>query len=206
MRAAGVGPVVLALASTRASCGVLRGFRFPRVAVRDYHSAMPTPTDGLATALAHVMETRDDAAPGSDPAEQLSLEDFLGLPPRSDGKPATAQIGRPPGSPNWRTKEWIKFLETRYGNPLEVLMQIAFAKVDDLRSQAGCTAFEALQEKRLAATVLVPYFTSRKPIALNVEERKVVYLNIEMKPEDNLDSVIDGGAVTLHAALVPRRE
>jgi hypothetical protein len=106
------------------------------------------------------METRDDAAPASDPAEQLSLEDFLGLPPRLDGKPATAHIGRPPGSPNRRTKEWVKFLESRYGNPLEVLMQIAFAKVDDIRAQVGCTAMEALQDKRLAATVLACCQTS----------------------------------------------
>jgi hypothetical protein len=82
-------------------------------------------------------------------------------------------------------------------------MQIAFAKVDDLRVQLGCTAFEALQEKRLAATVLVPYFASRKPIALNVEERKVVYLNIDMKPDSELASTIDGETVTLHAALIP---
>ena len=163
---------------------------------------MPTPTDGLATALAHVMETRDDAAPEGDPAEQLSLEDFLGLPPRPDGKSATAHIGRRPGSPNRRTKEWVRFLESRYGNPLEVLMQIAFAKVDDLRAQVGCTAMEALQEKRLAATVLVPYFASRKPIALNVEERKVVYLNIDMGPNDRR-SAIGGEAVTLHAELIP---
>jgi hypothetical protein len=83
-------------------------------------------------------------------------------------------------------------------------MQIAFANVDDLRSQVGCTAFEALQEKRLAATVLVPYFASRQPIALNVEERRVVYLNIDTKPDDDtLPGVMDGEAVTLHAALVP---
>ena len=84
----------------------------PNVGDREYNGSMPTPTDGLATALAQVMETRDDDAPGSDPAEQLSLEDLLGLPPRPDGKPATAHIGRPPGSPNRRTKEWVKFLET----------------------------------------------------------------------------------------------
>jgi hypothetical protein len=156
---------------------------------------MPTPTDGLSTALAQVMqEHEDDAPPGS--AEQLSLEDFLGLPPRPDGKPGNGHIGRPPGSQNRRVKEWVRFLEARYGNPLEVLMQIAFAKVDDLRAQVGCTTFEALQEKRLAATVLVPYFASRKPIALNVEERKIVYLSIDMAPSN-------GEGVMLHAALVP---
>jgi hypothetical protein len=175
------------------------------LAAREYNGSMPMPTDGLSTALAQVMETRDDATPGSDPAEQLSLEDFLGLPPLPDGKPATGHIGRPPGSPNRRIKEWVKFLETRNGNPLEVLMQIAFAKVDDLRSQVGCTAMEALQEKRLAATVLVPYFASRKPIALNVEEHKVVYLNIDTKPGEQSDA-FDGEPVTLHAALVPPGE
>src|SRR5262245_26946253 len=163
---------------------------------------MPTPTDGLATALARVMEARDDDAPGTDPAEQLTLEDFLGLPPRPDAKPATAHIGRPPGSPNRQTKEWVKFLESRYGNPLEVLMQIAFAKVDDIRAQVGCTAMEALQEKRLAATVLVPYFASRKPIALNVEERRVVYLSIDMAP-NHRRSAIGDETVTLHAELIP---
>jgi hypothetical protein len=114
---------------------------------------MPTPTDGLRTALAQVMADHYDGPPGGEAAAQLLLEDFLGLPPRANGKPATGHIGRPPGSPNRRTKELVKFLETRYGNPLEVLMQIAFAKVDDLRSQVGCIdayAVGVLRAHRLA--------------------------------------------------------
>ena len=134
MREWAAGPVDYTQRLPCAWAGFIRG-EFPKLAAREYNGSMPTPTDGLSTALAQVMETRDDATPGSDPAEQLSLDDFLELPSLPDGKPATGHIGRPPGWSNRRTKEWVNFLETRYGNPLEVLMQIAFAKVDELTSR-----------------------------------------------------------------------
>lgn len=162
------------------------------------------PHNGIATALEHVLRETDDLPPGDD-SEQLSLADFLGLPERPDGQPGNRHTGRPLGSKNRRTLEWIKFLESRYGNPLEILCQIAFARVDDLKAQLGCTALEALQEKRVAAAVAVPFFVKRQPIAVNFEQQKVVYLNIDMNPANG---PADGPArnardVFLHATLVP---
>ena len=64
---------------------------------------------------------------------------------------------------------------------------------------------EALQEKAAGRDRASPYFASRKPIALDVEERKVVYLNIDTKPGEQ-SGAFDGEAVTLPAALVPPGE
>jgi hypothetical protein len=158
---------------------------------------------GTAAALEQALRQRNDLPPGADdPDDQIPLADLLGLPPRTDCRPGDHHTGRPPGTLNRRTRQWVKFLESRYGNPLEVLCQIAFAHVDDLRAQLGCTALEALQEKRLCAIAAVPYFVQRQPLALQVQERRVIYLNIEA-PAPGGTPIDDGDGVTFQAQLVP---
>jgi len=141
---------------------------------------------GLKTAVETVLD-RLDAPPGAEQAEQIDLEDLLGMPPRPaptspapGADPAGARRpGRPPGSRNRRTEAWCDYILARYASPLEVLAQIAVARVDDLTSQLACTKLEAMQEKRHAAIALAPFLHQRQPLAVNLTERKVVYLTIE---------------------------
>jgi hypothetical protein len=167
---------------------------------------MAQSNNGLATALSQALSERDDRAPGGDPAEQLLREDFLGMPVRAEGKPATAHIGRPPGSQNRRTRDWVKFLLTRYGSPMEVLAQMAFARVDDLKTQLGCSELEAFQEKRMRPACSCPTSIRASP-SLSICRRRKAHLNpgidaqheaLKKVMQDRLDELRRHYAGTVH--------
>jgi|SRR5882672_4028767 len=164
-------------------------------------------TEGLKTAADLVLGAMGRPEPAPEP-EQIDLEDLLGLPrpivSAADGGGAAGSRGpgRPPGSRNRRTVQWVDFLLRRYASPLEVLAQMATARVDDLMKQLGCSALEAFQEKRHAAIALAPFLHQRQPLALNVTERKIVYLTISTEKPD-ARAVIDAESVTLAAELMP---
>lgn len=165
-------------------------------------------SNGLKTAVDLVMA----AMPGEDLAEpeQIDLEDYLGLPPRGDLGTGGAVAGgargpgRPPGARNKRTTQWAEYLLSRYASPLEVLAQIAVARVEDLKAQLACTALEAFQEKRHAAVALAPFLHQRQPLALNLTERKVVYLTIQQ--DSGAGSAVPNDAMTLSAQIVGNQE
>ena len=162
--------------------------------------------EGLKTAADLVLSAMGQREPEPEP-EQIDLEDLLGLPrpivsaPDGAASPERRGPGRPPGSRNRRTVQWVDFLLRRYASPLEVLAQMATARVEDLKNQLGCNALEAFQEKRHAAIALAPFLHQRQPLALNVTERKVVYLTISTDKPDS--RIVDAESVTLAAELVP---
>lgn len=127
-------------------------------------------------------------------AEQL---DLLGLPAKGGGTSAVASrgAGRPAGSMNRRTEQWADYLAKRYGHPLEVLAQIAVAETDALARSLGCKPLEALQEKRHAATALLPYVASRQPIAVNLTGRQVIHLTIETGDEGEAVAIAENAEV-----------
>lgn len=115
--------------------------------------------------------------------EQLDIEDLIGAPLRLDqvevlNRNGNRGVGRPLHSRNKRTVEWAEYLLTRYASPLEVLAQMAVARVDVLAAQLGCTKFEAYQEKRLAAIALVPFIHQKQPLAVNLNNKTFVHLTI----------------------------
>mgnify|MGYP001556561073 FL=1 len=107
--------------------------------------------------------------------------------------------GRPAGARNRRTLEMANFLLSRYASPLEVLAQIATARVDLLTASIGCTKLEALQEKRLAALALLPYLHQKMPVAVDVTNRKVVHLTIV---EGEAGGQPEGEEITLTGHIV----
>lgn len=148
-------------------------------------------TSGEKTAVAAAIA----ATPGADrpPTEQIAdrleqldlIEDVLGLPDLEPGEKVvvlnggiTRNAGRPVGARNKRTQEWADYILSRYTSPLEVLAQLAVARVDVLAEQLGCTRLEAMQEKRQAAIALVPFIHQKQPLAVNLTNKTVVYLNI----------------------------
>ncbi len=146
-----------------------------------------------------------DAAPADDVVEeQLELDDLLGLPETT----AVVSLrekrgpGRPPGAPNRRTVEMAQFLLKRYASPLEVLAQIATARVDELSQSLGCDKLEALQEKRLAAIALLPYVHQKQPVALDVTNRNVVHLNITIEEAQPREEVDEDKTISLTARVV----
>src|SRR5260221_4206747 len=104
-------------------------------------------------------------------AEPLTPEGRRKLPERRGP-------GRPPGARNKRTERTIAWLLGRHRDPRQVLLEIAEANVADLAALLSCSLHEALQEKRLAAIGVLPYVAQKQPLAVDVTNRQVVYLNI----------------------------
>jgi hypothetical protein len=141
------------------------------------------------------LETVGAGVAPADEAEQLTLVDALGLPALLPEGEATlrAQLprkaGRPPGARNKRTEEWVEFLLKAHTSPLIMLLQIANAPVVELMKRLGCTALEALQEKRHAAIAAAPYLHQRLPQAIEVKNPEglgIMFILPGQVPEDAL--------------------
>lgn len=132
-----------------------------------------------ATGISAVLDAIDVTA--DLPIGEVEQLDLLGLPV---GRSKTGEAvvsrgpGRPPGARNRRTEQMAGYLLARYTHPLETLAQIQAASVAELAATLGCSALEALQEKRLAAIAVLPYVAQRMPQAIDLTNRNVVHLTI----------------------------
>ncbi|GEM_PF-3280291 len=132
---------------------------------------------GDRTALDEVMARQEAEADDED--RQFSLF----APPLTEAGMARSVIhrrgrGRPPGARNKRTIKTVAMLLSRHRNPLEVLLEIAETNVADLAALYDCSLLEAGQEKRLAAIAALPYVAQRQPLAIDITQRRAVYLTI----------------------------
>lgn len=87
--------------------------------------------------------------------------------------------GRPKGSRNKRTAEWIDYLLHDRQPPLLVLAETYSRPVDQLAEELGCSRFEAYKLQLYAAEKLAPYVHQKQPLAVEVDARGVVTLVIE---------------------------
>ncbi len=150
---------------------------------------------GLSVALPAAIEAFEE--PGD--AEQM---DLLGLPEPTDTvervaleQLRTGRAGRPKGARNKRTVRSVEWLLSTHRDPRAVLLAIAEASTEELALALGCKPLEALQEKRLAAIGVLPYVAQRMPLAIDLTERKIVFLSIDAGPAD-------AGGVGLTARIV----
>lgn len=135
---------------------------------------------GLGVALPAALAAHEEP----EDAEQL---DLLGLPQPGTiaGQAAldvivkSGRAGRPKGARNKRTVKTVEWLLSVHQDPRAVLMAIAEAPVEELVIRLGCKPLEALQEKRLAAIGVLPYVAQRQPLAIDLTERKIVFLSID---------------------------
>lgn len=125
---------------------------------------------GVVAAAEAVAGETGGGPPGAE-AEQLEL---LPLPLDSAGAPTTGgRGGRPAGSRNRRTAEWIDWLLGRHRSPLEVLAAAYSLPVEELARRLGCDRLEAFRVQMDAAKALAPYLHQRLPIAVQVDQRSV---------------------------------
>ena len=115
--------------------------------------------DGLRTAAKTALATQEAPAV----PEQL---DLLGMPTYRDAKTGQEiaprpQGGRPPGSRNRRTDEWIAHLLGRYPSPLEGLLQMGNLRVDELSRSLECSRLEAAKLKAFCLKEATPYLHAR---------------------------------------------
>ena len=93
-----------------------------------------------------------------------------------------AKAGRPPGARNKRQEEAARYVVETLGDPLLSVAAIAVMPAAELAAALGCSLIEAVTEKRLAAQVVLPYLHSRKPLAVDVTNRRLVTLVIQDGP------------------------
>lgn len=136
------------------------------------------------------LQTTIEARP-AEPAQVEEQLELLGAPVNEKVAEVRRRrkVGRPKGAINKKTAATAEYLLSRYSSPLEVLMQIATAGVEELSASLGCTKLVALQEKRLAALAVAPYLHTKMPVAVDVTNRKVVNLIIEDGDGENLATV-----------------
>jgi hypothetical protein len=142
--------------------------------------AGPAGRKPLNTGVAEAAAARvDEALP-----VQVELGDLLGLP---EDRPALQQVqarrgGRPPGAQNKRLAEVSALVRQHLGDVLLHTAAVALMPIDQLMA-LGMKASEAFAEKRLAAATVLPYLEQRKPLAVDVTGRSVVYLDINIGAE-----------------------
>jgi hypothetical protein len=113
-----------------------------------------------------------------DEAEQLDLLGLRDVPEAKRGR------GRPPGARNRSVQDVADYLLAKYRDPLETLVQMAGAGVEELAAALGCSRLEAWQEKRHAAVAALPYIRQRQPQAVNLGVSQAVHLTIVDMPGD----------------------
>lgn len=138
------------------------------------------------------------------PVQEL-LGELLGFP---QDRPALVQLearrragGRPLGAQNKRLDEIARQVRERFGDVLLMQVAVATMPVADLIA-LGLKPKEALEEKRLAAGVVLPYLEQRKPLQVDVTGRSVVYLDIQIgggEVEQN-QGVVEGLVLQLDSA------
>lgn len=134
--------------------------------------------EGLASALDLTLGAAStDAAPGAATAEQLpllpadpagqSVEVLTGT-----GDPSAPRgPGRPAGSKNRRTEEWIDFyFESGLPDPMLFLGRMLAKPVKVLAAELSCKVKEAGERQQAAAIALLPYIHQKLPQAIELDK------------------------------------
>lgn len=162
------------------------------------------PKLGLQTAVGALME-RGEAGDLARRAEQLSLlpsDAALGDVAASDEAAQRHGPGRPAGSRNRRTDEWMEFILARYRSPLVFLAEAYTRPVAQLASELACTREEAFKLQVTAARELAPYLHQKQPVAVNVSGSGVVSLVIEAPELGAVQPRKGDDALVVEAAIV----
>ena len=93
--------------------------------------------------------------------------------------------GRPAGSRNRTTEQFVQFIRANYRDPRLFLAEVYNRPVEELARQLGCKRDEALKLQITAANDLAPYVAQKQPLAVQVSAAGIVTLNILM-PGDPL--------------------
>lgn len=96
--------------------------------------------------------------------------------------------GRPKGSKNRKTEDWIDYINTNYGNPMVVLAKAMIEPLDQVRRALGGTLAEADKRRRECAEALLPFMHQKLPQAVELDKgiaQLVINMNgasVEVKP------------------------
>lgn len=87
--------------------------------------------------------------------------------------------GRPKGSTNKSTKEWVEFFMTRVKkSPLIFLGELYSQKTEDLARKMRAKREDALKIQISAAAAVLPYVHQKQPVAVQVQTEELPTINI----------------------------
>jgi hypothetical protein len=91
--------------------------------------------------------------------------------------------GRPPGSRNRSTNEWVDFIAARYRSPLLFLAEAYTRPAQQLAAELGCDRVEAFKLQVKAAETLAPYMHQKQPLAVAIStEGEVTLMLVQPAP------------------------
>lgn len=150
-------------------------------------------TGGLATVLQLLGAMGRPEAGGAEQVDLFEAEAPLPLAPAAG--PETRKAGRPAGSRNRSTSEWVNFFLSQNRSPLSVLGNIVSQPLEQLVDQlqtmadkhavlrvgeaggmsvavARISPLEVLKLQRDAAVALLPYIHRKQPMAVEIEQKQ----------------------------------
>jgi hypothetical protein len=143
----------------------------PPKPVKYWGETMTEHAKGLLTALDLAVGQRGvDGAAGIDDVPDLFDNDDAVLPLKSKAR-SGPQGGRPAGSRNRRTEEWVQHLLSRYRSPLVGLLEIYSRPVGELCGILDCDPLEAFKVQQAAMIAALPYIHQKQPMAVNVSSK-----------------------------------
>lgn len=162
--------------------------------------------EGLKTAVELLREQRPDLVERE--AAQLSL---LPTPAAradlvaDDEAAQRSGPGRPPGSRNRRTEQWVDFLMKRYASPLVGLFETFSRPVELLAAELGCTRLEAVKLQNAAREAALPYVHQRLPQAISIDAKSHATLVLDLggvRP----GQVGEDGVMVIEGTIVENQE
>lgn len=162
--------------------------------------------EGVKTAVELLLEARPDVAARQ--AEQLALLPTpAALADRAADDEAARRSGpgRPPGSRNKRTEEWVEFIQARYRDPLIFLAETWSRPVDVLAAELGCPKDEAFKIQRAAAEAALPYLHQKLPQAVSIDAKSDLTLQLVMPSADGYVAR-QAGVQIIEATIVENQE
>ena len=131
-----------------------------------------------------------DGADGTDPAE--------GQGRRGPGRPA--------GSRNRRTQDWVDYILAKYPSPLEALASCYARSVDVLMAELKCSRLDAYKIQQAAAANLAPYIHQKQPMAMQIEGKGMVQLIIQGVDDDADLAGLDDESVVIEGTIAQADE
>ena len=145
---------------------------------------------------------RDDV-PAEMPSTSSKGEAFFD---EGAGLETKRSAGRPKGSKNKSTKEWVEFFLSHHKSPLMFLGSIISEKTSDLARRTCSDRLDALKVQIAAANALLPYIHQKQPLTVEVKSEELptiniytsptVYNNITHNNQLNKQVIVDGIAST----------
>jgi hypothetical protein len=148
---------------------------------------------GLLTAMDLAVGQRGvDGAAEGDGVPDLFGNDEAQLPLKSKAR-SGPQGGRPAGSRNRRTDEWVQHLLSRYQSPLVGLLEIYSRPVDELCTSLGLDVdaggrLEAFKVQQAAMIAALPYIHQKQPMAVTVSAKSAGLIMIGSFDGDGSDA------------------